>query len=149
GGLIGGVLVARLSKRVKVANLIGPGLFMLGLFDMAVFNVPILAFDLLMFALAGPPVIALQTGAQTLLQTNVEDRFMGRVFGAFGTTLSLAILMGQAIASVVGQAIGPAALMTIGGSIMAAMGLAAIPLLGRLTEQAPVPARSGLEVPEA
>ena len=116
GGLVGGVIVGRMSKRLNVANLVGPGLFALGLLELAVFNVPIFYFDILFFVLVGPAVIALETGIQTLLQMNVEDRYMGRVFGAFGTTIALAVLAGQGIASALGGQTGAVPLMTAGGS---------------------------------
>jgi MFS family permease len=149
GGLVGGVFVGRVSKRVKPAGLIGPGLILLGLLDLAIFNLPVLQLDVLLFVLAGPPVIGLQTGIQTLLQLSVEDRFMGRLFGTFGTTLSLAILLGQVIASLAGGATGAALLMTIGGSLMAVMGLAALAVLPRFSGENVAPlgseAQSGLE----
>lgn len=135
GGLVGGIFIGRLSKRFKPAALIGPGLFFLGAMDAAVFNVPILQVDLLLFLLVGPPVIALQTGIQTLLQTNVADRYMGRVFGAFGTVVSLAILLGQGIASLFGGVLGPSLLMAVGGFLASAMGVFAFTMLSRLTPQ--------------
>src|SRR5439155_12248541 len=42
GGLLGGAFVGRVSRKVKPANLIGPGLFLLGLIDLAIFNIPVL-----------------------------------------------------------------------------------------------------------
>src|SRR5213075_1686244 len=78
GGLLGGVFVARASRRVKPVTMVGVGLVLLGLIEVAIFNAPILAMDLVLFATAGPPVIGLQTGSQTLLQTSVADQFRGR-----------------------------------------------------------------------
>jgi predicted MFS family arabinose efflux permease len=149
GGLVGGVLVGRLSQRVAPAAFIGPGLLILGLLDIAIFNMPVLALNLLFFVLAGPAVIGLQTGIQTLLQTNVEDRYMGRVFGAFGTVISLAILTGQLVASLVGGTTGAAPLMTLAGGLMAAMGLGAIVMLPRLTPKVATPVPVGVEVTES
>ena len=149
GGLVGGVFVARVSKRVKPVNLLGAGLFLLGLIDMLIFNIPILPVNLLLFVLAGPPVIGLQTSAQTLLQTNVVDQFRGRVFGVFGTTLSLSILVGQGISSLIGGATGPRPLMTAGGLLMAAVGLVTLRMLAPLVEKSgPVEVRA-VEVAEA
>jgi predicted MFS family arabinose efflux permease len=147
GGLLGGVFVGRVSNRVKPARLIGPGLFLLGLLDLAIFNLPVLQLDLLLFVLAGPPVVGLQTGVQTLLQLNVEDRFRGRVFGTLGMTISLAILLGQVIASLAGGAAGPALLMTAGGSLMALMGLAALVVLARFTGESAAPIGSEAQSP--
>jgi MFS family permease len=148
GGLLGGAFVGRVSKKVKPANLIGPGLFLLGLIDLAIFNIPVLQVDLLLFVLAGPPVIGGQTGIQTLLQTSVEDRYRGRLIGAYGTTLSLTILAGQAIASLAGGATGPSPLMSVGAILMATMGLVALATLGRLTGERAAAPEPGLEVTE-
>jgi len=135
GGLVGGVLMGPLSKRVKAANLIGPGLVGMGIIIIAVFNLPFLVVDLFLFVLVGPPVIALQTGIQTLLQTTVEDRFMGRVFGAFGTAISLSILVGQGVASVAGSTVGIVPLLTFGGLITTAVGLFATVMMARFDRE--------------
>jgi MFS family permease len=132
GGLIGGVLIGRLGKRVNVANLIGPGVFVLGLMTVLTFTVPIFALDLLFFFLVGPAVVGMQTGIQTLLQIHVEDRYRGRVFGTFGTVVSLAVLTGQLVASLVGGVTGAVPLMTAGGIVAMATGLFASIMLARM-----------------
>lgn len=132
GGLLGGVLIGKLGKKVNPANLIGPGLIVLGLMTIATFNVPVLALDLLFFAAVGPAVVALQTGTQTLLQTQVEDRYRGRVFGTFGTLVSLAILAGQLVAGLLGGQIGAVLLMTVGGLMPVLAGVLALVVLGRM-----------------
>jgi predicted MFS family arabinose efflux permease len=135
GGLVGGLVIGRLSNRIKPASLVSLGLIALGLIEVATFNIPNLPANLVFFMLAGPPVIALNTGIMTLMQTRVEDRFRGRLFGVFGTIVSLTIVVGQVIASAVGGALGPQILMTIGGGIMAATGVVAFIILGRMTNE--------------
>ena len=135
GGLMGGVLIGRLSAKVKPASLVAGGLLLLGLIDMAIFNIPNLPVDLTLFMLAGPPVIALNTGVMTLLQTRVEDRYRGRLFGVFGTTVSLMIVVGQVIASAIGGVLGPRLLMTAGGALMAATGIVAFVVLNGMTTE--------------
>jgi MFS family permease len=132
GGLLGGLLIGRLGKRVNPANLIGAGIFVLGLMTVAIFNVPIFSLDLLFFLAVGPAVVGLQTGTQTLLQLNVEDRYRGRVFGSFGTIVSLAILTGQLVASLAGGTTGPIPLMTAGGILTMATGVVAFVMLARM-----------------
>lgn len=132
GGLIGGAVIGRLGKRINPANLIGPGLFVLGLMSMLTFVVPVFVLDAFFFLLVGPAVVAMDTGIQTLLQKNVEDRFMGRVFGSFGTVISLAIVAGQVVASLVGGSVGPVLLMTLGNGLTMAAGVAALVWLGRV-----------------
>jgi MFS family permease len=131
GGLLGGVLIGHFGKRVHAANLIGPGLFVLGLMTVATFAVPIFFLDAIFFLLVGPAVVGMQTGIQTLLQTHVEDRFRGRVFGSFGTVISLAVVTGQLVASLVGGTTGPVPLMIVGGLITMATGIGAFIFLAR------------------
>jgi MFS family permease len=149
GGLAGGVLAAWVISRFRPVNLVGAGLVLLGLIDLAIFNIPVLPVILLLFVLAGLPVIVVGTSVQTLLQTGADDRFRGRVFGAFGTMLSLAMLLGQIVASLAGGAIGPVPLMSAGAMLLAALGLVALATMGRLAGQAPAAAISGLEVSAA
>lgn len=132
GGLLGGVVIGRLGKRLNVANLIGPGVFVLGLMTLLTFNVPVFYLDMLFFLLVGPAVVGMETGIQTLLQIHVEDRYRGRVFGSFGTVIFLAILAGQLVASLAGGSTGPIPLMTTGGIITMATGVVAFVLLARM-----------------
>ena len=132
GGLLAGMFIGRLGKRLNVANLIGPGVFILGLMTLATFTVPIFILDMLFFFLVGPAVVGMQTGIQTLLQIHVEDRYRGRVFGSFGTIISLAVLNGQLVASLVGGTTGPVPLMTAGGLITMAVGVVAFVMLARM-----------------
>lgn len=132
GGLLGGLVIGSLSTRVKPARMVAVGLLLLGLIDLAVFNIPNLPVGLVLFMLAGPPVIALHTGVMTLLQTRAEDRYRGRLFGVFGMTVSLTIVVGQVIATATGEVLGARILMSVGGTLMAATGVVAFVVLNRL-----------------
>ncbi|HEX8218143.1 MAG TPA: MFS transporter [Chloroflexia bacterium] len=132
GGLAGGLVIGSLSARVKPGRMVAVGLVLLGFVDLAVFNIPNLPVDLVLFMLAGPPVIALHTGVMTLLQTRSEDRYRGRLFGVFGMTASLTIVIGQVIASVTGGVLGPRILMSAGGTLMCVTGVVAFVVLNRM-----------------
>jgi hypothetical protein len=44
----------------------------------------------------GVPAVGWLVGQQTLLQRQVEDRYLGRIFGVFGTTNALMLVDGLA-----------------------------------------------------
>lgn len=56
--------------------------------------VPGLALALLLTAAVGLPTAGIGVGCTTLLRTAVADEYRGRVFGAFGVTGALAMLVG-------------------------------------------------------
>jgi MFS family permease len=95
----------------------------------------------------GVAVIALFVTLVTLLQQSAEDRYRGRIFGAFGAVIALTTLFGQIVASVVGDLVGPMAIVALLGCVYAASGLLAAMLLreGRVTlPTAPPPIEADL-----
>ena len=78
------------------------GLFLVGIVDSFIWLVPILPLDITLMVLIGVPITWLSVSAITLFQTATEDRYRGRVFGAFGTTSSLLLLVGRIFATFVG-----------------------------------------------
>ena len=110
GGIIGGLLISVVAARFAPARLFGWGSVGVGLIDAAIFNYPSflsgVSLGIILFALAGLPVSALQAGLMTLFQTSVADRFRGRVFGAYGTTAALFNLMGIGAGGVLGDRLG-------------------------------------------
>lgn len=59
--------------------------------------VPGLALALLLTAAVGLPTAGIGVGCTTLLRTAVADEYRGRVFGAFGVTGALAMLVGAGL----------------------------------------------------
>jgi len=129
GGLLGGLFIGRIAKRVSSRLLVGAGFLLVGVLDFAVFNTPILAVGMVLMALAGAPVVALNVGALTLFQTSVEDRFRGRVIGAFGTTSSLLLLAGMGVASLLGNPSNAVLFLSAVAVFDALAGVAALLLL--------------------
>jgi MFS family permease len=76
GGLVGGLLLGWIGKRVLSSRVIGLCLILFGLVDLAIFNTPAffpfywLSFGL--FVMVGIPGIISQTGAQTSLQASAQ-----------------------------------------------------------------------------
>ena len=129
GGIVGGVAISAVATRFAPAHLLGWGSVGVGVIDAFIFNYPTflsgITLGLVLFALAGLPVSALQAGLMTLFQTNVEDRFLGRVFGAYGTTATLFNLMGIGAGGFLGDRLGivpvintQAVVYTVGGFLV-------------------------------
>jgi MFS family permease len=137
GGLLGGVLVGRLAKLARPSQLIGVGGVMLGLLMLAYVNVATLPIDrslllsaaLLIKLLQGLPIMAMFVSVDTLLQQSVSDRYRGRVFGAYGATIGLAVLAGQALASALGDWMGVVPVLDVMGLLYMLAGLLALVLL--------------------
>ena len=65
----------------------------------------------------------ISAGQQTLLQARVPDHLRGRVFGAYETTGTLALLLGLGVGGALGDAVGTVPLLTFGGVLWSVAGL--------------------------
>lgn len=65
-----------------------------------------LAVVLTVALLLGPEQIATSVAWQTLMQTSVENRYQGRLFGTMGTTGALFSMLGGAFAWPLSERIG-------------------------------------------
>jgi predicted MFS family arabinose efflux permease len=61
----------------------------------------------------------------------VPDRFRGRVFGAYATTVAFATLIGEGVGSLLGDRLGIVPAFTLAGSFELLAALVAFILLGR------------------
>jgi len=144
GGLLGGLFVGQLSKRVQPRQLVGPGFLLLGVIDLLIFNIPNIPVGLVLMAVVGLPIVALQAGVMTLFQTNVPDRYRGRVLGAYGTTYSILLLISTLFTSFFGSAIGVVLMLSIAGALDALAGVAALRLLPIVTPERESVSQSGV-----
>lgn len=119
GGILGGLVIARMGSRLKPHHLIGPSGILFGLIDLAIFNYPALipgfTLALVLFVLVGLPGAAYSASISTLLQNQVQDEYRGRVFGALSTTMSLLVLVGMGFASVAGDILGIVPVINVQG----------------------------------
>ena len=133
GGLIGGVIIARLGTRIKPRALLGLSAIVFGLIDLAIFNYPAffpgIAIALILFVVVGLPSAAFGASYSTLLQSIVEDEYRGRIFGALNTTFALLMLGGMGLASVAGDVLGIVPVINIQGYGYVMAGLLAMALL--------------------
>jgi len=137
GGLIGSVLLGRVSKIVRPGILIPLCGVPFGLLDIALANLPgrgglpPLPVALVLIGLAGAPIVGFLIGVQTVLQASVQDHFRGRVFGAYATTIALMTLVGQGVGSILGDRLGVVPVITLAGVFDILAALVAFILLGR------------------
>jgi MFS family permease len=129
GGLIGGALIGEVARRVRPGRLIGVCGILFGLIDLAIFNYPVFGAAVILMVLVGLPGVGFSTGVTTLLQTSTANQYLGRVFGALGTTASLLALIGAGLASVLGDRIGIVPVLNLQGAGYVLAGSLALVLL--------------------
>jgi MFS family permease len=124
GGLIGALAADRIGQFLRPVQLIalGPGLS--GLLLVAIINVQLLIPVTVGLSFAGLLMVNWTISQQTLLQSSVDDRFRGRVFGALGTITALLLLAGTALAGALGDALGTLAVLHLAGVLFVVAGLA-------------------------
>ena len=139
GGLLAGVLVARIALKRSPRVLFAGGLIGLGLADIGVANSAALAPPgpgAMMAAsgfmlLAGFPVVASVAAGHGLLQTLTADAYRGRVFGALGTVQGMAILIGLALGGAAIDTVGVAPVLSAGAAMWIVGGMVALARLPR------------------
>lgn len=133
GGIAGGVAIGWLGGRIAPAYLLGFGALLLGLIDLVIFNYPAflpgITLALVLMVVAGIPASSFGAGYATLMQTNVADKLLGRVFGAVGTTSACAMLFGMATAGVMGDRIGVVPVLNIQGVVYVTAGIIVLALV--------------------
>jgi len=115
GGLVGGVVVGHVGPRVPPARLVTLGFAAAGVILVVRSNIPILPIFLALTGLAPVFLTGLGVSLQTLLQGSVPDRYRGRVFGAFGTTNALLLLVGLGLGSTLGGRVGVVVMLDVAG----------------------------------
>lgn len=123
GGFLGGLVINFMSKLASPLRLIAMTAFIGGILRLAVVMFPIFFLALLLQALAGIIAIALYVNVSALLQSLVENRYLGRVFGVFGTIQALMMLCGMGIASTLGDHVGIVPVMACACCLYALAGI--------------------------
>ena len=129
GGLVGGVLAGSIGARLPERWLVAGGLVMTGLLTVAACNSTWLWLVLPLIALIGLAVVAFVVAVQTLLQVSVEDRYRGRVFGAYNTIQAALMLLGMVLASALAGLAGTVTMLDLAGAFTLLAGLAATVVL--------------------
>ncbi len=134
GGLLAGVVIARVALIVPPRVLFAGGLIGLGLTDLGLANAATLAppgagavmVGSAFMLLAGVPIVVGFAAGNGLLQTLTVDAFRGRVFGALGAVQGLATLAGLGIGGVAIDAIGVVPVLSFGAAMWIAAGAIAL-----------------------
>jgi MFS family permease len=118
--------------------LLGVSALLFGFIDLLIFNVPVLfpslPLVLALFVIVGLPGVGATTSLMALFQSRVADAYRGRIFGAYGTTLSLLGLVGMTFAGAMGDVLGPVPVLNVQGGgyvVVGILGLLLLPLAMR------------------
>jgi len=122
-GLLGGLLVVRLSRHVHESRLLAAGYLLQGLSYLAFGLGNNLFWSVFILFPVGPADAAIQTGLFTMLQKRAPDAVRGRVFALVGTINGLIVLTVSFAAGGLGEVYGTRAI------VIAAGGLHLLPLL--------------------
>jgi MFS family permease len=133
GGVLGGLIVGQLGRKVRPRQLTSVGTVLTGVLMLALFNQKSLPGALVLEFLMSVPVVAAGAGSTTLLQIAVADAYRGRVFGALNTTAALVGLAGVWLAGIFGDILGIVPLLNVAGGITLLAGLIALIILPKGT----------------
>jgi MFS family permease len=133
-GLVGGLLVVWLSRRVNEGQLLVGGLAVYGLSiaTMGLFTtLPVAALVLLPI---GPASAALYTGLTTIMQQVTTDANRGRVFALSGTINGIVVLVVSFVAGSLATVVGTPVIVVAAGCLQVLPVLVAIVILRRPPE---------------
>ena len=136
GGLLGSLIIGWIGNRIWPNRMAG-FLAVNGILIILLVNLASFPLAMALILLAGLPIVGYGVAMDTLLQRHVPDRYRGRVFGALGTSISLFVLFGQALASSFGDTFGVVPLLNVKGMLDIIAGLLAFILLYRVLEPQP------------
>ena len=141
GGILGGVLIGSLGH-LKPTRVFAFGLLYLGLIDLVMFNGAPFGFQHRPCGSShgrrGCTGDRNRGRYTTLMQTSVEDRFLGRVFSTVDAVSSLTLLVGMATAGFLGDLIGVMTLVKVQGLAHTLAGLLVLALLRLRSHEEPL-----------
>lgn len=126
GGLGGAFLIGAASRRFSANQLAPLGLFSSGVILLLMIHFPSVASAIILTGLVGVPAVAFLVGARSLLQTETEEGFRGRVFGSYATINSVAAIGGMGIGSGLVSPLGIVRALDVAGFLYLAAGLTAL-----------------------
>ena len=135
GGLLGGVVVVALARRLEAGRLLGVSLLVFAAIDLAIWNGPALTTDswlyLGLFVAAGIPGIGVLTGLTSLVQERTAEAYLGRVFATYLGSFSGLMALGMLLAGLLGDTLGVVAVLNAQAGLYLLAGLIAVATLGR------------------
>jgi MFS family permease len=136
GGLLGGLALGQVGRRVPPRRLLGLGTAAVGALMLALYHQTAVPAAMALSFLLDFALVWEGAGAQTLLQAGVPDRYRGRVFGALGTTSALVGLVGAPLAGGLGAVVGIVPMLSAAGGVTILAGLIALAFLPKSAGQA-------------
>ena len=135
GGLIGGLLIAQIGEKLSNRQLASWGLVGTGLLLLGMLAKPTVTVLVALTGVVGMPAIAWIVAIQTQIQQATTDEYRGRVFGAFGTTASLLMLISSVLAGGSADIVGASMLVFVAAIISILSGLMAWILFAKSQQQ--------------
>jgi MFS family permease len=143
GGLVGGVLVVALARRMAAERLLGLSLLAFAAVDLAIWNGPLVTTAgwpyLGLFVAAGIPGIGVLSGLTSLVQERTGEAYLGRVFATYLSSFNGLMALGMLLAGLLGDAVGVVAVLNGQAGLYLLAGLVAMATLGRRVEPDPYP----------
>jgi MFS family permease len=134
GGLLGGVLVVGMARRLRAGRLLGTSLLVFALIDLAIWNGPLLTtaiwLYLGLFVAAGIPGIGVLTGLTALVQEHTGDAYLGRVFATYLGSFNGLMAVGMLLAGLLGDTVGVVTVLNGQAALYLLAGLVAVATLG-------------------
>jgi MFS family permease len=135
GGLLGGVVVVGLARRLEPGRLLGLCLVLFAVVDAAIWNGPLVTTDgwlyLGLFVAAGIPGIGVMTGLTALVQERTGGAYLGRVFATYLGSFNGLMAIGMLAAGLLGDAVGVVAVLNGQAALYLLAGVVALATLGR------------------
>ena len=129
GGVIGGIVVGWLGRRLGPKGLISWGFVVFGLIALATWNAPRITTAIWLyvglFIAAGIPGVATQTGLITIVQSVTPPTHLGRVFAAFETGSGALQAVGVLLAGALADQLGVVTILNVQAGIYILCGLLA------------------------
>ena len=136
GGLLGGLVVVGLARRLEPGRLLGISLLVFTVIDLAIWNGPALTTGewlyLGLFVAAGIPGIGVLTGLTALVQERTSDAYLGRVFATYYGTSNGLMALGMLLAGLLGDAVGVVPVLNGQAGLYLLAGVIAVTTLGRM-----------------
>jgi MFS family permease len=135
GGLLGGVVVVGLARRLEPGRLLGVSLLVFAVIDLAIWNGPMVTtrewLYLGLFVAAGIPGIGFLAGLTALVQERTGDAYLGRVFATYYGVFNGLMALGMLLAGLLGDAVGVVAVLNGQAGLYLLAGVVAVATLGR------------------
>jgi MFS family permease len=141
GGLLGGVLVVAMARRLPAGRLLGVSLLVFALIDLAIWNGPMLTtaiwLYLGLFVAAGIPGIGVLTGLTSLVQERTDEAYLGRVFATYLGSFNGLMAVGMLLAGLLGDTVGVVTVLNGQAALYLLAGVVAVATLGPRSERYP------------